>query len=82
MSETQDSSASSNASGRANAECFCGDVRRAFEEFTNAFTPPENVQKHFREARVQVLMGIREMITNQIDHLNRPASKGTRVVVE
>jgi hypothetical protein len=81
MSETQDSSAGS-ASGRANAECFCGHARRAFEEAANAFTPPENVREHFREARIQVLMGIREMINNQIDHLHRSASKGTRVVVE
>ena len=81
MSETQDSSASGSAR-QANAECFCGDVRRVFDEIANAFAPPENVRQHFREARIQVLMGIREMITNRIDHLNRPAAKGTSVPVD
>jgi hypothetical protein len=81
MTEAQDSSAG-NTGKAANAECLCGTVRKVIEEIADAFTPSENVQQHFREARVQMLMGLREIINNRIDHLNRTGAKGTRVVVE
>jgi hypothetical protein len=81
MTKDQDSSAG-NTGRNPNPDCFCGTVRDAFDKLNEAFVPPENVRRHFREARVQVLMGIREIINNQIEHLNRTASKGARVVVD
>ncbi len=43
---------------------------------------PEETQEHFRNARVEVLKGIRSMLDARIEHLSQHAQKGTRVSVE
>ena len=81
MTNEQESSAGTTGK-TAYPDCLCGNVRSAIDSVASAFVPPENVRQHFREAGVQVLMGIREIINNRIEDLNRTASKGARVVVE
>lgn len=81
MTQEQDSSAG-NTGRKPYPDCFCGAVRDAFDKLNDAFIPPENVRQHFREAGVQVLMGIREILNNQIDHLNRTGSQGAKVPVD
>jgi len=81
MSEARESQ-STGAGRAAEAECLCSAIRRAAEEVGRIFTPPENVQKHFRQARVEILLGIRALIDERISQLNRSQEKGTRVVVE
>ena len=78
MSETETNS----TSRAAQADCLCGTVRKLAEEMMSAIGPDENVAKHFREARVHLLLGFRQLIDNRIDDLNRTRSKGARVVVE
>jgi hypothetical protein len=67
---------------RKEADCFCGSVRKAFEDAANAFRPPEEARRHFHQARVEVWKGIRELVDRRISHLDRDASKGSHVVVE
>ena len=75
MNETSQTSAD-------RAECFCRRVGESFDRAADAFTPPESVRKHFRQARIEVLRGIREMIDYRIDRLSREGTQGTRVTVE
>jgi hypothetical protein len=44
--------------------------------------PPENAERHFREARKQALMGLRELIDNRIQEMSRAETKGARVPVD
>ena len=81
MAETE-SSSTGGSTFRRDSECFCGSVRNAFEKAADAFLPPEEARRHFRQARVEVLKGIRELVDLRIAHINRQDSKGTRVVVE
>lgn len=60
----------------------CDCLREGLQAMVEAITPPESACRHFREARIEVLRGIREMIDHRIDRLSRPKDTGTRVVVE
>jgi hypothetical protein len=71
--------------GRRNSEqidTVCNVIRKGLEKLSDALTPPEAAGKHFREARIEVLRGIRELIDHRIDRLSRSHSQGTRVTVE
>ena len=72
-----------NPSGKDQADCFCGAIRRGLQEAAEMLTPPESAGNHFREARLEFLRGIRDLVDHRIDRLSRPKTGGgTRIVVE
>ena len=73
---------SSQANTAASTASVCGAFINAFGELGRAMAPPENVERHFREARKQALMGLRELIDNRIQQMSRTDTKGTRVNVD
>jgi hypothetical protein len=56
---------------QANAASVCGAFMDAFNELGRAIAPPVNVERHFREARKQFLMGLRELIDNRIQEMSK-----------
>ena len=72
----------SEENARATSESVCGAFRAAFHELGKAMAPPEKVEKHFREARKHVLMGLREMIDDRIQKMSQTEAKGTSVPVD
>lgn len=66
----------------AHIDTICDFVRKGLEAVSESLTPPQAAIKHFREARLEVLRGIRELIDHRIDRLSRRNTQGTRVVVE
>ncbi len=52
------------------------------KNFLRAIEPPNEVTSHFRNARVEVLKGIRQMIDYRIDQLERSGQRGQKIVVE
>lgn len=82
MTEAQEPGSGSQA-GKAHVDWFCDWIREGAERTANMFTPPPSAGKHFREARLELLRGIRELIDHRIDRLSRNRNgKGTRVVVD
>jgi hypothetical protein len=81
MSEAEQT-ATANARASAHIDTICDCVRSALEALSDAFTPPAAACGHFREARIEMLRGIRAIIDHRIEHLSRPKGSGTRVVVE
>lgn len=81
MIETEGATSARTDAG-ANGESFCGTIGKAFRMAADAFGPPEAAAKHFRDARKEVLLGIRELIDARLEQLSRKENKGTRVVVE
>jgi hypothetical protein len=67
---------------RATGESVYGAFRTAFHELGKAMAPPEKVEQHFREARKQILMGLREMIDDRIRKMSQAGAKGTSVPVD
>ncbi len=63
-------------------DAICDCIRKGLEVIADTITPPESATKHFREARIEMLRGFRELIDCRIEHLSQKNSTGTRVVVE
>lgn len=82
---TDESSTESEAKGHSGAEqaaWFCNWLRDGAERVAQSMAPPESAAKHFREARLEILRGVRELIDCRIQDLSKPKSKGSRIVVE
>jgi hypothetical protein len=58
--------------------CICEDIARLLRKLG----PSESVVKHFRGARVEVLKGIRQIIDERIERMQRSEQKGTSFGVE
>ena len=77
MDESQGS-----AHQHARGGCFFCDIAAPQIEAMMDHVWPQNTREHFRNARIEVLKGMRSMLDARIDHLSKNASKGTRVTVE
>jgi hypothetical protein len=60
---------------------FCGVVGPQIEALLDHVWP-EKTQEHFRNARIEMLKGIRGMLDARIDRLSQHNQKGTRLTVE
>ncbi len=79
MAET---GSTTSAGARATGDCRCGNIGKAFRAMADAFGPPEAAAQHFRDARKEVLLGIRELLDARLERLSRKEQKGTRIVVD
>lgn len=79
MSET-----TQNETPRAGCEgCVCGGAGPLLTEFLKRMGPPEGAKRHFDQARVEFLKGVRALIDARIDSLTPQAeTKGAKVTVE
>jgi hypothetical protein len=68
------------AAGNTNATCEA--ASDAFWKLLEACGLPNAAASHFRQARSEVLKGIREVIDHRIENLSRESRKGTRVPVD
>ena len=66
----------------ARGGCFFCDIAAPQIEAMMDHVWPQNTREHFRNARIEMLKGMRSMLDARIDHLSKNASKGTRVTVE
>jgi len=60
---------------------FCSIAGPQIEAFIDHVWP-STTREHFRNARVEVLKGMRSMLDARIDRLSREGQKGTKVTVE
>ncbi len=70
------------AGSRPASGCFCMGIGPAVTEALRRLGPSDDVREHFRNARIEVLKGIRTMIDERIASLSRSEPKGTKVVIE
>jgi hypothetical protein len=66
----------------AHGGCFFCDIAGPQIEAFLDHVWPENTRAHFRNARVEMLKGMRSMLDARIDHLSRQGAKGTKVTVD
>lgn len=69
-------------SGEEKANCFCmGAGPELFAMFRKL--GPDSARRHFRNARIEMLKGMRELINKRIEELSASTeNKGTKVTVE
>jgi hypothetical protein len=62
-------------------ECVC---RAAWKQLRDLLPPPpsDRTRDYFRNSRIEFLKGIRSIIDDRIDRIQKAAQKGTHVVVE
>jgi hypothetical protein len=60
---------------------FCTIAAPQIEAFLDHIWPA-NTREHFRNARIEVLKGMRSMLDARIEHLSQHAEKGTKIAVE
>jgi hypothetical protein len=81
MNDSQQSEAERGRSS-ARIDAICNSIRAGLENASDLFKPPEAASNHFRQARIEVLRGIRAIIDYRIERLSRSENRGTRVAVE
>lgn len=67
---------------RSTIDAFCDGLRDGLHSLADSITPPATATRHFHQARIEFLSGIREMIDHRIDRLSRQHNRGTTVPVE
>lgn len=82
MTEANGTTSTDPGTSSRSGDCLCGSIGKAFRMAADAFGPPEAARQHFRDARKEVLLGIRDIIDARIEHLSRQSKKGARIVVE
>ncbi len=62
-------------------ECLC---RAAWKQLCELLpeSPSDRTRDHFRSSRVEFLKGIRSLIDDRIERIQKTESKGTHVAVE
>lgn len=60
----------------------CERIGAEVDRLLGALAPSEEVQAHFRTARIEVLKGLRALIDDRIEHLSTEPKKGTNVPIE
>jgi hypothetical protein len=81
MSEAQQE-ANSRRSTAAPIDAICDSIREGLEQMADFFTPPQSAIDHFRESRIEVLRGVRDILDHRIERLSRRRTQGTRVTVD
>jgi hypothetical protein len=71
-----------NARMYPNIDAFCDTLRDNLRQAADAFTPPAAAMGHFRQSRIEFLMGVRELLNHRIDRMSREKNAGASVVVE
>jgi hypothetical protein len=62
--------------------CVCMGAGPVFSELLRKLGPDEQVRQHFRNARIEVLKGLRAMIDARISDLSKGERRGAKVTVE
>jgi hypothetical protein len=63
--------------------CFCGGLGPEATRVMESFGPSDSVRQHFRNARIEFLKGLRQLIDNRITDLSDSGSKrGTTVNID
>jgi hypothetical protein len=80
---TEEKTTTETCGGRSQTGCACMGAGPVFTDMLRRLGPDEEVRQHFRNARIEFLKGIREMIDKRIGELSKQTQqKGAKVVVE
>lgn len=63
-------------------DALCDSIREGLHRIADFFTPPQSATDHFRESRIEMLRGFRDILDHRIERLSRRRTQGTRVTVD
>jgi hypothetical protein len=63
-------------------DALVAQFKQTVESIDKAFEPSEQVAGHFRQARIEFLKGLRQILDNRIENLQQRDEGGTKINVE
>ena len=81
MSEARQENTYRTSAG-APIDAFCDAIREGLHQVADFLTPPQSAMDHFRESRIEMLRGMRDILDHRIDRLSRRGAQGARVTVD
>ena len=70
------------ASGRPTAEGPFARMGAEVDNLLRSLIPSDEVTRHFTNARIEILKGVRALIDARIERLSREGQKGVSITVE
>jgi hypothetical protein len=70
------------AENQTQGNCFFCRATDAMGRVFRAMGPSEEASSHFRQSRIEFLKGIRRVVDDRIENLNRSGQRGTSVPVD
>jgi hypothetical protein len=67
---------------QAEPKCLCQGAGPLLSTLIRQLRPPEEAQRHFQTARLEVLKGLRALINQRIERVSKTSSKGQNIQVD
>jgi hypothetical protein len=61
---------------------FCQGAGEAFAKLLQELAPPVEARKHFENARLELLKGLRAVLDSRIERRSKPKTRGQSIRVE
>jgi hypothetical protein len=86
MTESTEQTASAKPGCATGGQCLCAGtgpaVTGAVSHMMRQYGPSEPVRRHFSQARLEILKGLRALLDQRIEEIQKPASRGSKVTVD
>jgi hypothetical protein len=64
------------------APCICQGAGPALTELLQSLAPPAEARRHFENARLEFLKGLRAVIDGRIERRSKPKARGQAINIE
>jgi hypothetical protein len=87
MSDSAEQTTSERSGGcGTGGQCLCAGagpaVTGAVSHMMRQYGPSEPVRRHFSQARLEILKGLRALLDQRIEEIQKPPSRGSKVTVD
>ncbi len=82
MNESTGPATSSEQTARQESGCVCGGKGPMLSQLLDLMMPSAAAGEHFKNARLEFLKGIRDLLDQRIDSLSEKQETGTKLNVE
>jgi hypothetical protein len=86
MTESNESQGASEKRGCASGECLCAGagptVSGVLSQVMKDFGPSEPVRRHFTQARLEILKGLRAFLDQRINDIQKQPARGVKVAID
>lgn len=86
MTESNEPPAAGENRGCASGECLCAGagptVTGVLSQMMKDFGPSEPVRRHFNQARLEILKGLRAFLDQRIADIQKQPARGVKVTID
>jgi hypothetical protein len=86
MTETTETQSTNETRGCGSSGCLCAGtgpaVSGVVSHLMKEYGPSEPVRRHFMQARLEILKGLRAILDQRINDIQKQPSRGTKVTID